>query len=63
VLTQLGTTRGFPRVIQCDNGTEFTSRALDQWAWSRGVHRDFSRPGKLTDNAMIEDQREPRRGS
>ena len=54
VLTRLGTTRGLPTVIQCDNGTEFTSRALDHWAWSHGVQLDFSRPGKPTDNATIE---------
>ena len=54
VLTALAATRGLPKVIQCDNGTEFTSRALDHWAWSHGVQLDFSRPGKPTDNAMIE---------
>jgi putative transposase len=54
VLTRLGATRGLPAVIQCDNGTEFTSRALDQWAWASKVELDFSRPGKPTDNAMIE---------
>ena len=54
VRTRLGTTRGLPTVIQCDNGTEFTSRALDYWAWSHGVQLDFSRPGKPTDNATIE---------
>jgi putative transposase len=54
VLTRLGVTRGLPTVIQCDNGTEFTSRALDHWAWTRKVALDFSRPGKPTDNATIE---------
>jgi putative transposase len=54
VLTRLGATRGLPAVIQCDNGTEFTSRVLDQWAWASKVELDFSRPGKPTDNAMIE---------
>ena len=54
VLTRIGAVRGLPAVIQCDNGTEFTSRALDQWAWTHGVQLDFSRPGKPTDNATIE---------
>ena len=27
---------------------------LDQWAYSKGVELDFSRPGKPTDNAYIE---------
>ena len=54
ILTQLATTRGLPATIKCDNGTEFTSRAFDHWAWSNGVQLDFSRPGKPTDNATIE---------
>ena len=35
-------------------GPEFTSRALDQWAYLNGVELDFSRPGKPTDNAIVE---------
>jgi putative transposase len=34
--------------------TEFTSKALDQWAYLNGVELDFTRPGKPTDNAFIE---------
>lgn len=41
-------------MINCDNGTEFTSRALDQWAWGHGIQLDLNRPGKPTDNATIE---------
>ena len=37
-----------------DHGTEFTSGALDQWAYRRGVARDFIRPGKPTENGFIE---------
>ena len=37
-----------------DNGSEFTSKRLDQWACLNGVELDFSRPGKSTDNAFIE---------
>jgi putative transposase len=36
------------------NGTEFTSKALDQWACTNQVTLDFRRPGKPTDNAFIE---------
>ena len=43
-----------PKTIRVDNGSEFTSRALDQWAYVNGVQLDFSRPGKPTDNALIE---------
>ena len=27
---------------------------MDQWAYANGVQLDFSRPGKPTDNALIE---------
>ena len=54
VLTRVALHRGLPAVINCDNGTEFTSRAMDHWAWAHGVQLDFSRPGKPTDNATIE---------
>lgn len=54
VLTLLGVKRGLPERITCDNGTEFTSKALDHWAYRAGVRLDFTRPGKPTDNAHIE---------
>jgi putative transposase len=37
-----------------ENGPEFTSKALDQWAYWNKVELDFIRPGKPTDNAFIE---------
>ena len=40
--------------ITMDHGTEFTSRALDVWAWNYGVELDFTRPGKPTDNGLCE---------
>jgi transposase InsO family protein len=40
--------------IRIDNGPEFTSKKLDQWAYFNGVELDFSRPGKPTDNFLIE---------
>ncbi len=45
---------GLPKIICVDNGPEFSGRALDQWAHQNGVRLQFSRPGKPTDNAMIE---------
>ena len=53
-LNRLRDERGVPAVIQCDNGTEFTSVALDHWCYWNQVRLDFSRPGKPTDNAAIE---------
>jgi hypothetical protein len=37
-----------------DNGPEFISKEFGLWAFLRGVTLDFSRQGKLTDNAYIE---------
>lgn len=45
---------GYPHVITVDNGPEFISNALDQWACEHGVKLVFSRPGKPVDNAFIE---------
>ena len=43
-----------PRSITVDHGTEFQSRALEEWAYRRGVQLDFIRPGKPVENAFIE---------
>lgn len=53
-LDWLAMTTPLPRSITVDHGTEFTSRALEDWAWRRGVALDFTRPGKPTDNGHIE---------
>ena len=54
VLEELADERGLPEKIQVDNGPEFASKSLDLWAYLNGVQLDFSRPGKPTDNAVIE---------
>lgn len=54
VLSQIVRQRGAPTAIRCDQGTEFTAEALDQWAYTNKIELDFSRPGKPTDNAFIE---------
>lgn len=46
--------RTLPKAITVDHGTEFTSNALDEWAYRRGVALDFIRPGKPVENAFIE---------
>jgi putative transposase len=43
-----------PRSITVDHGTEFTSRALEDWAYRRGVQLDFIHPGRPVENAHIE---------
>ncbi|UYV14199.1 MAG: IS3 family transposase [Phycisphaera sp.] len=55
VLDRIKAERGsLPQKIRVDNGSEFTSKRLDQWAYLNGVRLDFSRPGKPTDNGLIE---------
>ena len=54
VLTLVSLERGKPEKIRIDNGPEFTSKRLDHWAYLNKVELDFSRPGKPTDNALIE---------
>ena len=54
VLEGLRARRGLPRQIVVDNGTEFTSRVVDQWAHQRGVQLHFIDPGKPVQNAFIE---------
>lgn len=41
---------GTPISITVDHGTEFTSKALEEWAYQRGVKLDFIHPGKPTEN-------------
>lgn len=54
VLERLAETRGLPGIITIDNGPEFTSKALDEWAYRRGVKLNFIRPGKPVENAYAE---------
>ena len=46
--------RGAPKILRCDNGSEFVAKPLDHWAFWNKIALDFSRPGKPTDNAYIE---------
>jgi len=43
-----------PKLLFCDNGSEFSGQVMDLWAYQNQVKIDFSRPGKPTDNAYIE---------
>ena len=54
VLNRIVHERGQPQTIKTDNGSEFISKVMDKWAYERGIEMDFSRPGKPTDNAMVE---------
>ena len=54
VLNRLVARHGKPTVVFADNGSEFTGRLMDLWAYHHKVRIDFSRPGKPTDNSFIE---------
>ena len=54
VLDRLSETRGLPETITMDNGPEFAGRALDEWAYRKGVRLSFIRPGKPIENAFAE---------
>jgi putative transposase len=54
-LKRLKKERGIvPKRIQTDNGSEFTSKEMDQWAYENKVTMDYSRPGRPTDNPIVE---------
>ena len=53
-LNQLIDYRGKPDSITCDNGTEFTSKAMFFWSKETGVRLNFIQPGKPTQNAFVE---------
>jgi putative transposase len=54
VLARVAQQRGLPEAIQVDNGPEFISRVVDQWAYAHGVALHFIDPGKPVQNAFIE---------
>ena len=54
ILDQVVRWRGKPAYIRCDNGPEFISRELQQWADKNGVDIWFIQPGKPSQNGLIE---------
>lgn len=54
VFDRLKDLRGLPVNIMLDNGPEFISRALGDWASENNVKLAFIRPGKPTENSFIE---------
>lgn len=54
VLDQAIARHGKPTLLVMDNGPEFTSKALDQWAYERGIKLHWIAPGKPTQNGHCE---------
>ena len=53
-LTTLISSRGKPRMVVSDNGTEFTSNAILGWAKDHGVEWHYIAPGRPMQNGHIE---------
>ena len=54
VLERIIAWRGYPKQIRMDNGPEFISTALVDWAETHGIHLEFIQPGKPTQNSFVE---------
>jgi putative transposase len=54
ILDELIAEHGTPEAITCDNGSEFTSRNFDAWAYEHKVAIDYIMPGRPTQNGYIE---------
>lgn len=46
--------RGYPNKLRMDNGPEFISTALAEWAEEHDVELEFIKPGKPTQNSYVE---------
>lgn len=54
VCNRLAAQRSSPVRLFVDNGSEFSGRLLDLWAYYHNARIDFSRPGKPTANCFVE---------
>ena len=54
VLDRLVAWRGFPQQLRMDNGPEFISVKMAEWAEEHGVHLEFIEKGKPTQNSYVE---------
>jgi len=46
--------RGLPELITMDNGPEFAGKAMDEWAYRRGIKLNFIRSGKPVESTFAE---------
>ena len=54
ILERLVSWRGQPQTLRTDNGPEFISIALAQWAEEHGVELAFIKPGNPTQTSYVE---------
>lgn len=54
VLDRIAEVRGLPKRLRLDNGPEFTSLAIADWAEHNGVELEFIKPGRPMQNGFIE---------
>lgn len=54
LLDRIAANRSYPVMLRMDNGQEFISLALAEWAEKHAVKLEFIQPGKPTQNAFIE---------
>ncbi|GHA58366.1 hypothetical protein GCM10007086_35390 [Photobacterium aphoticum] len=54
ILEAIAAFRGYPEAVRTDQGSEFTGKALDQWAYNHDVILKLIQVGKPTPNAYIE---------
>ena len=54
VLERLVAWRGYPDKLRMDNGPEFISTALAEWAEEHSIDLEFIQPGKPTQNSYVE---------
>ncbi|WP_213608497.1 DDE-type integrase/transposase/recombinase [Pseudoalteromonas sp.] len=52
-LNQIIEWRGKPKAIKCDNGPEYISKQLAQWALNNDIELKFIQPNNLQQNACI----------
>jgi len=53
-LEQIIQWRGKPKTLRCDNGPEYISQALQNWAKKQNITLEYIQPGKPQQNAYIE---------
>lgn len=54
VLNRIALFRGLPKEILTDNGSEFTSNIMNEWAYDHKVEHIFTDPGRPMQNGYIE---------